>query len=319
MLTFAKSEAVYLKKENPGIGVVFKSKEMRVGRNDPCPCGSGLKYKKCCMGKDFPGKDDVKESYFRDYRIRLKGRGDVEAIKKAGRLALDLLDLVEQNLKVGMMTDEINSLVHEFTIKHGATPAPLHYRGFPKSVCVSVNEEICHGIPGKRVIKEGDIVNVDVTPILNGYYADASKTFFAGNPGPDALKVVCVARQSLKAGLAMVKPANRVGDIGWAIQTYAESQGCSVVREFVGHGVGIDFHEPPQIPHYGQKGRGIVLVPGMVFTVEPMINFGNKDLHILADNWTAVTDDGSLSAQFEQTVLVTEEGCESLTPYDLNT
>jgi methionyl aminopeptidase len=317
-LTSAKSETVYLNKDNPGIGAVFKSKEMRVGRNDPCPCGSGLKYKKCCLGKDFPGKDNVKEIYFRDYRIRLKGTGDVGAIKKTGRLALDLLDLVEENLKVGMMTEEINSLVHEFTIKHGATPAPLHYRGFPKSVCVSVNEEICHGIPGKRVIKEGDIVNVDVTPILNGYYADASKTFFAGNPGPDALKVVCVARQSLKAGLAMVKPANRVGDIGWAIQTYAESQGCSVVREFVGHGVGFDFHEPPQIPHYGQRGRGIVLVPGMVFTVEPMINFGNKDLHILADNWTAVTDDGSLSAQFEQTVLVTEEGCESLTPYDLD-
>jgi methionyl aminopeptidase len=298
---------------------VFKGKETRVGRNDPCPCGSGLKYKKCCLAKDFYGKDDVKERYFRDYRIRLKGRGDVEVIKKAGRLALDLLDLVEENLRVGMMTDEINTLVHEFTIKHGATPAPLHYRGFPKSVCVSINEEICHGIPGKRVIKEGDIVNVDVTPILNGYYADASKTFFAGKPGPDALKVVRVAKQSLKAGMAMVKPANRVGDIGWAIQTYAESEGCSVVREFVGHGVGFDFHEPPQIPHYGQRGRGIVLMPGMVFTVEPMINFGKEDLHILADNWTAVTDDGSLSAQFEQTVLVTEEGCESLTPYDLDT
>jgi methionyl aminopeptidase len=225
---------------------------------------------------------------------------------------------VEENLRVGMVTEEINTLVHEFTIKHGAIPAPLHYRGFPKSVCVSVNEEICHGIPGKRIVKDGDIVNVDVTPIVNGYYADASKTFFAGKPGPEAIKVVRVARESLKAGMAMVKPANRVGDIGWAIQTYAESEGCSVVREFVGHGVGLDFHEPPQIPHYGQMGRGIVLVPGMVFTVEPMINSGKKDLHILADNWTAVTDDGSLSAQFEQTLLVTEEGCESLTPYDLD-
>ncbi len=297
---------------------MFRSKEIRVGRNDPCPCGSGLKYKKCCLGKDFAGKDEVEERYFRDYRIRLKGRGEVEAIRKAGRLALDLLDLVEENLRVGMITEEINTLVHEFTIKRGAIPAPLHYRGFPKSVCVSINEEICHGIPGKRLIKDGDIVNVDVTPIVNGYYADASKTFFAGKPGPEATKVVRVARESLKAGMAMVKPANRVGDIGWAIQTYAESEGCSVVREFVGHGVGLDFHEPPQIPHYGQRGRGIVLVPGMVFTVEPMINSGKKDLHILADNWTAVTDDGSLSAQFEQTLLVTEEGCESLTPYDLD-
>jgi len=297
---------------------VFRSKEIRVGRNDPCPCGSGLKYKKCCLGRDFAGKDDVKETYFRDHRIRLKGRGEVEAIRRAGRLALDLLDLVEENLRVGMITEEINTLVHEFTIKRGAIPAPLHYRGFPKSVCVSINEEICHGIPGKRIIKDGDIVNVDVTPIVNGYYADASKTFFAGKPGSEATKVVRVARESLKAGMAMVKPANRVGDIGWAIQTYAESEGCSVVREFVGHGVGLDFHEPPQIPHYGQRGRGIVLVPGMVFTVEPMINSGKKDLHILADNWTAVTDDGSLSAQFEQTLLVTEEGCESLTPYDLD-
>jgi len=299
--------------------VVFGTKERRLGRNDPCPCGSGLKYKKCCLGKDFSDKDNVKERYFRDYRIRLKGRADVEAIKKAGWLALDLLDLVEENLREGMETDEINTLVHEFTIKHAATPAPLHYRGFPKSVCVSVNEEICHGIPGKRLLKNGDIVNVDVTPILNGYYADASKTFFVGKPEPEALKVVRVARESLKVGMTMVKPGNRVGDIGWAIQSYAESEKCSVVREFVGHGVGFDFHEPPQIPHYGQRGRGIVLVPGMVFTVEPMINLGEKDLHILSDNWTAVTDDNSLSAQFEQTILVTEEGFESLTPFSLET
>jgi methionyl aminopeptidase len=298
--------------------VVFGTKEKGPGRNDPCPCGSGLKYKKCCLGKGFSDKDDVKERYFRDYRIRLKGRGDVEAIRKAGRLALDLLDLVEENLRVGMKTEEINTLVHEFTIQHGAIPAPLHYRGYPKSVCVSVNEEICHGIPGKRIIREGDIVNVDVTPILNGYYADASKTFFVGRSLPDAVKVIEVARKSLRAGMSMIKPGNRVGDIGSAIQSYAEGQGCSVVREFVGHGVGFEFHEPPQIPHYGQKGRGIVLVPGMVFTVEPMINLGKKDLHILSDNWTAVTDDNSLSAQFEQTILVTEEGLESLTPYDLD-
>jgi methionyl aminopeptidase len=298
--------------------VVFGIKEKRVGRNDPCPCGSGLKYKKCCLAREYLSKDDVKKSYLRDYRIRLKGRADIEAIKKAGRLAVDLLDLVEENLRVGMETDEINTIVHEYTIRHGATPAPLNYRGYPKSVCVSINEEICHGIPGKRILREGDIVNVDVTPILNGYYADASKTFFAGRPGPDALKIVRVARESLKMGMAMAGPANRVGDIGWAIQNFAEGQGCSVVREFVGHGVGFEFHEPPQIPHYGQKGRGIVLVPGMVFTIEPMINLGKKDLHVLADNWTAVTKDKSLSAQFEQTILVTEEGFESLTPFDLD-
>ena len=159
---------------------------------------------------------------------------------------------------------------------------------------------------------------MDVTPILDGYYADASKTYFVGRPGADAHKIVMVARESLKAGMAVVRPGRRVGDIGWAIQEYAEGQGCSVVREFVGHGVGFEFHEAPQIPHYGQQGRGLLLVPGMVFTIEPMINLGKKELRILGDNWTAVTRDRSLSAQFEQTILVTQNGFESLTPYDLD-
>jgi methionyl aminopeptidase len=297
--------------------VLFRKTGVRVGRNDPCPCGSGLKYKKCCLRKEASSPEKTKDRYLKDYGIRLKGKPDIEGIRRAGRLAIETLDLVEQHMGPGMTTDEINTLVHEFTIHHRATPAPLHYRGFPKSVCVSVNEEICHGIPGSRVLKEGDIVNVDVTPILDGYYADASKTFFVGTPGPEAKKIVQTARNSLKAGMAMVKPGNRVGDIGWAIQSYAEREGCSVVREFVGHGVGFDFHEPPQIPHFGQKGKGIALVPGMVFTVEPMINLGRKELRILPDDWTAVTEDGSLSAQFEQTLLVTEDGFESLTPYDL--
>ena len=217
-----------------------------------------------------------------------------------------------------MKTDDINAIVHEFTIKNGAQPAPLNYRGFPKSVCVSVNEVVCHGIPGDRVLEDGDIVNVDVTSILNGYYADANKTFFAGMPGPDARKIVAVARECLKRGISEVKPGNTIGDIGWGIQSYAEGQGCSVVRDFVGHGVGLEFHEPPQIPHFGQTGQGIRLIPGMVFTIEPMINLGNHELKILEDNWTAVTRDGSLSAQFEQTILVTDSGFESLTPYNLS-
>ena len=253
-----------------------------------------------------------------DHKIRLKEKADIEALKRAGRIALDSLQLVEGLIEPGIATEDINTLVHEFTIKQGAQPAPLNYRGFPKSVCVSMNEEICHGIPGDRALKDGDIVNVDVTPILNGYYADASKTFFAGTPGDDALKIVQVARESHKAGMSMVHPGNKIGDIGWAIQRYAEGEGCSVVREFVGHGVGFEFHEAPQIPHYGQKGQGITLVPGMVFTIEPMINLVKKELHILSDNWTAVTNDSSLSAQFEQTILVTENGLESLTPYDLD-
>jgi methionyl aminopeptidase len=295
----------------------MKTKTVKMGRNDPCPCGSGLKYKKCCMGKREIETRNLEELYAQKYSIRLKKKPDIESIRKAGRLVLDSLDLVESKIKPGLMTDEINSFVHQYTIENGATPAPLNYRGFPKSVCVSVNEVICHGIPGDRELHDGDIVNVDITSILNGYYADANKTFFVGTPGPEARKIVNVAEECLKRGISQVKPGNTLGDIGWAIQTYAEGQGCSVVREFVGHGVGFDFHEPPQVPHFGQKGQGLRLIPGMVFTVEPMINLGKKELRILEDNWTAVTKDGSLSAQFEQTVLVTNSGCDSLTPYDL--
>ena len=297
--------------------LLFKNRNMKVGRNDPCPCGSGLKYKKCCLGKSNGEHRNLKEEYFRKYRIRLKDERDIEGIKKAGRVALATLDLVEAEIRPGMKTDEINTLVHDFTIKNNASSAPLNYRGFPKSVCVSVNDVICHGIPGERIIQDGDIVNVDVTPILDGYYADASKTFFVGNPGRDARKIVKVAKESLRRGMSVVRPGNTIGDIGWAIQRYAEGQGCSVVREFVGHGVGLDFHEPPQVPHFGRKGEGIVLVPDMVFTIEPMINIGKSSLRVLEDNWTAVTSDGSLSAQFEQTILVTDTGYESLTPYDL--
>ena len=295
-----------------------KGKTVKVGRNDPCPCGSGLKYKKCCLGKDIQVNRDPGAMYAQRYKIRLKEEADIKGIRKAGQLVLDTFDQIEDMIQPGIKTDEINTIVHEFTIKNNAQPAPLNYRGFPKSVCVSINEEVCHGIPGKRVLADGDIVNVDITSVLNGYYADANRTFFAGTPGVDALKIVSVARECLKRGMSMVKPGNTVGDIGWAIQTYAEDQGCSVVRDFVGHGVGFEFHESPQIPHFGQKGQGIRLIPGMVFTIEPMINLGNKELKILADNWTAVTKDGSLSAQFEQTILVTQDGYESLTPYDLS-
>ncbi|MBK5101749.1 MAG: type I methionyl aminopeptidase [Desulfobacteraceae bacterium] len=296
--------------------MLLKNKIVKVGRNDPCPCGSGHKYKKCCLDKEEDQASELKDRYFREYRIRLKGPDDIEMIKRAGRVALDTLDLVEQEIRPGMTTGDINTLVHKFTIKKGATPAPLNYRGFPKSVCVSVNEVICHGIPGERVLNEGDIVNVDVTPILEGYYADMSKTFFVGTPGEDARKIVRVARESLRRGISMVRPGNAIGDIGWAIQRYAEAEGCSVVREYVGHGVGFEFHEPPQVSHYGRKGEGVVLAPGMVFTIEPMINLGKRQLDVLDDDWTAVTADGSLSAQFEQTLLVTEHGFESMTPFD---
>jgi methionyl aminopeptidase len=294
-----------------------KKESIKIGRNSPCPCGSGRKYKKCCHGKDMPIAENLEVEYAKKYGIRLKPPAHVEAIRQAGKLAIETLELVASEIRPGITTDHINSVVHEFTLANGAVPAPLHYKGFPKSVCVSVNEVICHGIPNGRILNDGDIVNVDVTPILNGYYADANRTFFVGTPGKDAKKIVSVSRDSLKAGISMVKPGNRLGDIGWAIENVAVMHGCSVVHEFVGHGVGYEFHEPPQILHYGRKGEGIILIPGMIFTIEPMINLGKRDLHILKDGWTAVTNDGSLSAQFEQTILVTETGFESLTPFEL--
>lgn len=292
--------------------------KLKVGRNDPCPCGSGRKYKKCCINKERSfQRPDLADVYRKKYNIRLKEAKDVDGIRRAGALVLETLARVEARIEPGLPTEDINSLVHKHTIENGGTPAPLNYRGFPKSVCVSVNEVICHGIPGERKLMDGDIVNVDVTTILAGYYADASKTFFVGTPGPEAVRITTVARECLRRGCGQVRPGSTVGDIGWAIQQYAERRGCSVVREFVGHGVGFEFHESPQIPHFGRKGEGIVLVPGMVFTIEPMINLGERHLKILDDDWTAVTRDGSLSGQFEQTILVTENGYESLTPYEL--
>lgn len=298
----------------------MKNKASKIGRNQPCPCGSGLKYKRCCAQKSkaAPAAVDLADKYRRKYKIRLKSAQEIEGIRKAGRLVLKTLAEVEQIIRPGITTDEINALVHDFTLKHGARPAPLNYRGFPKSVCTSINEVICHGIPGDRMLEDGDILNVDVTSILDGFYADANKTYLVGNVSADARKITAVAAGCLRDGMAMVKPGNTLGDIGWAIQRFAESHGCSVVREFVGHGIGFDFHEPPQVLHYGKRAEGIELVPGMVFTIEPMINLGQRHLRILDDGWTAITADGSLSAQFEQTVWVTQDGVESLTPYDLD-
>lgn len=291
----------------------------KVGRNDLCPCGSGQKYKRCCLKKDGglqKSPSALKQTYYKKYNIRLKEQKDIDGIRRSGHLVVETLEEAENFIKEGITTDDINTVVHEFTVKRGGIPAPLNYRKFPKSVCVSVNEVICHGIPGPRTLKAGDIVNVDVTTILDGYFADASKTFFIGQPGKDAEKIVSVSLESLRRGIGAVKPGNTTGDIGWAIQSYVEAEGCSVVREYVGHGIGFQFHESPHIMHYGKKGSGIELVPGMVFTIEPMINLGGREIRTEKDGWTVVTADGSLSAQFEQTLLVTDEGVESLTPFE---
>lgn len=256
------------------------------------------------------------QAYYRKHGIRLKTPAEVEGIRQSGKLVLELLEMAETLVKPGAVTGDIDRILAEHTRKRGAISAPLNYRGYPKSTCISINEVICHGIPGKRALAEGDIVNVDITTILNGYYADASKTFEVGKVSSEAARLVSVTRECLKRGMQAVKPGNTLGDIGYAIQSFAEAQKYSVVRDFVGHGIGLEFHEAPQVMHTGRRGNGIVMVPGMVFTIEPMINIGRADSEILEDNWTAVTVDRSLSAQFEQTILVTPDGFESLTPYE---
>lgn len=246
--------------------------------------------------------------------VEIKGEREISLMREVSRLAAGTLERVGPMLRAGITTQAINDFVHADTLKLGARPAPLNYRGFPKSVCTSINEVVCHGIPNaKRVLKDGDIINVDVTHVYKGYFGDTSATFYIGEPSPEAQKVVEVARKSLELGIAAVKPGARLGDIGAAIQTFAEGQGCSVVRDFVGHGIGRKFHDEPQVKHYGERGTGARLKPGMTFTIEPMINIGDYEVDVLDDDWTAVTRDGSLSAQFEHTVLVTETGVEVLT------
>lgn len=239
---------------------------------------------------------------------------ELDKMRKAGRLAAELLHYLEPLVKPGVSTLELNDEAERWTQAHGAKSAPLGYKGFPKSICTSVNEVICHGIPNaKQILKEGDIINIDVTPLVEGYHGDTSKTFFVGMPSPKAKKLVEVTEECLRRGIAEVKPGARIGDIGAAIQEYAEAQGFSVVRDFVGHGVSNVFHTAPEIPHFGTRGKGKRLRPGMVFTIEPMINEGTWEVEVLGDGWTAVTRDRKLSAQFEHTLAVTEDGVEILT------
>ena len=238
---------------------------------------------------------------------------EIDGLRVASQMAAETLLAVGEILRAGMTTDEINTFVHEDTLKRGGFPAPLNYHGFPKSVCTSVNEVVCHGIPGPRELRPGDIINVDVTTIFNGFFGDTSATFYIGTPSPEAKHVTEVARRSLELGIAEVREGARLGDIGAAIQAFAEGEGCSVVRAFVGHGIGRRFHEPPQVSHVGRRGEGLRLKAGMTFTIEPMINLGEYEVEVLADKWTAVTLDGSLSAQFEHAVVVTKTGCEVLT------
>ncbi|MBU5593208.1 methionyl aminopeptidase [Clostridium sp. MSJ-4] len=285
---------------------------MTLDRNSKCWCGSGLKYKKCHLNFDEKLESLELQGYEVPSRDIIKNNEDIEGIKKSAEINNGVLDLVAENIKEGMSTAEIDKLVYEYTVSHGAIPAPLNYEGFPKSVCVSINDVVCHGIPSEdRILKSGDIVNVDVSTILNGYYSDASRMFMIGDVSEEAKKLVEVTKECLEKGIEAVKPWGFLGDIGAAIQEHAESHGYSVVRDFGGHGVGLQFHEDPFVYHYGERGQGMILAPGMVFTIEPMINAGRYEILIDADDdWTAYTKDGSLSAQWEHMLLVTEEGVE---------
>lgn len=246
--------------------------------------------------------------------ITLLSSREIEKMRAAGRLAAQLLDYLAPMVQPGISTLELNDEAERWTKAHHAVSAPLGYHKFPKSICTSVNEVICHGIPNARqILKDGDIINIDVTPIVDGFHGDTSRTFFVGTPSPLAQKLVEVTEECLRRGIAAVSPNGRIGDIGAAIQEYAESQGFSVVRDFVGHGINRVFHTPPQIPHYGTRGTGKRLRPGMVFTIEPMINEGTHEAKVLKDGWTAITKDKKLSAQFEHTVAVTRQGVDILT------
>ena len=300
----------------------MKTAANTISRNAQCWCGSGKKYKKCHLPADQKQVPASKEKTKPKGRnIILKTEEQIEGIRKSCQLTKDLLNMVEERIGEGVTTNEIDEWVHSETLANGALPAPLNYgRGqgrqrmpFPKSVCTSLNEVICHGIPNSRSLQHGDIVNVDVTCVLNGYFGDASRMFIIGDVPERTRELVDVTRECLNLGIDQVRPQNTLGDIGNAIQVHAEKHGFSVVRDFAGHGVGIEFHEAPQVLHYGQPGVGEALRENMIFTIEPMINMGGFECKVLGDGWTAVTVDGTLSAQWEHTLLVTENGVEVLT------
>ena len=250
----------------------------------------------------------------RNSGIVLKSSEEVEAMRVAGQLAGQVLQMIREYVVPGVTTGELNEICHRhITEVQDAIPAPLDYKGFPKSICTSVNHVVCHGIPGEKVLKNGDVINIDITVIKDGWHGDTSKMFLVGETSVRARRICDIAYHSMARGIEMVKPGVRLGDIGHTIQRYAEGHSCSVVREYCGHGIGRGFHEDPQVLHYGRPGTGEVLVPGMVFTIEPMINLGKRETRLMPDGWTVITRDRSLSAQWEHTLAVTETGFDVLT------
>ena len=282
------------------------------GRNDPCWCGSGKKYKKCHIDFDkkieeFEGAGHIVPSH-----EILKNAEQIEKIKESAKINVAVLDYVAEHIKAGISTAEIDKWVYDITTKMGGVPAPLNFEGFPKSVCTSINNEVCHGIPSEDVIiKDGDIINVDVSTNLNGYFSDSSRMFCIGNVSEENRKLVEETKNAVYEGLKQVKPWGFLGDMGQAVNDYVKSKGYSVVREVGGHGIGLEFHEDPWVSYISKKGTEMLMVPGMIFTIEPMVNAGKPDIFVDEDNgWTIYTEDNSMSAQWEIQVLVTEDGYE---------
>lgn len=287
---------------------------MKIGRNDPCWCGSGKKYKSCHQAFDEKIELFRSKGHLVPPRKIIKTPEQIAGMKKSAVINIAVLDYVGQNIKAGMTTEEIDRMVYERTTAMGGIPAPLNYQGFPKSVCTSLNEQVCHGIPSEEdVLQEGDIVNVDCSTILNGYFSDSSRMFCIGEVSSEKKRLVEVAKECVKKGLEQVKPWGFLGDMGQAVHDHAVANGYTVVREIGGHGIGLEFHEEPWVGYNSKAGTEMVMVPGMVFTIEPMVNMGKAEIYVDDENdWTVYTRDGLPSAQWEVMVLVTEDGYEIL-------
>lgn len=285
---------------------------IKIGRNDPCWCGSGKKYKKCHEAFDAKVEMLRQKGYpVLDHKL-IKTPEQIEKIKESCKINVAVLDYVAEHIKAGVSTEEIDRWVHEETVRHGGIPAPLNYEGFPKSVCTSVNEVVCHGIPSEdEILKEGDIVNVDVSTIYNGYFSDSSRMFCIGNVSPEKEKLVRVTKECVEIGISQVKPWEPIGNMGHAVHMHALENGYTIVKEIGGHGVGLEFHEDPWVSYTSEENSGVIMEPGMMFTIEPMVNMGSDEVYTdEEDDWTVRTEDGMPSAQWEVTVLVTEDGCE---------
>lgn len=287
----------------------------KMGRNDRCWCGSGRKYKACHEAFDDKVLGYRMKGHMIPDKDMLKTKEQIEGIRESSKINIAVLDYVARHVREGMTTEEINRMVHEETVRMGGIPAPLHFDGYPKSVCTSINEQVCHGIPSEDVVlKNGDIVNVDASTIYKGYFSDSSRMFCIGEVDEEAARLVRVAKECMEKGIEQVKPWNFLGDMAEAVHSHALANGCSVVRDIGGHGIGLEFHEEPFVSYVTKKGTEMLMVPGMVFTIEPMVNLGTDEIYIDDGNgWTAYTEDGKLSAQWEVTVAVTEEGHEILT------